>query len=279
MCCLGRDDDYDDEVPQYSNAWCCQNDISELTPMPTPRKDTSGYLITREVLLWQIEREVASLFKIFDRDGSGMISGAEIERMIAELKRRGFVFGKRKAGVDATEAESPVKSEAAEDDPLLQGTQANTARSTGSDYHPILSKRVKHKILKKYDDDGGGGLSKTEFHEWFLEEVLRRRTNLRVLLQQNRWLDSAIREIFDKCDEDHSGSVTVLELVQPLRDVATGLGEPPPSDHSISRIIDKADTSHDGNLNHQEFKFVIVEVATRLFYSHFNESMNPHTKH
>jgi len=246
-CCLGFGDDDDDD------------DMLN-------RGLKTNQLITREILLWQIEREVASLFKIFDRDGSGMIDrGRELENMISELKHRGFVFGRKKEGLDCDAALA------------FNGYESSPSnRSTISQYHPVLSKSLRTKIIKTHGDDEGGGLTKQEFHDWLLKEVLKRRTNLRLLLKTNRWLDGAIRDIFEQSDEDDSGTVSPDELLQPLRDVATSLGEPPPSDASIERILCRADSSHDGQLDYDEFKYVIVEVAARLFYSHFNESMAPH---
>lgn len=212
-------------------------------------------VLRKQDILFQIEEEVNRLFDRFDADGSGQIDGArELKLMVADLRTRGFTFGKKLAEMEAGPGDSIASSR----------------------YGPILSRTIQGDILRTYDDDGSGSLGKPEFHDWFFKEVISRKTNLRLLLHQNPWLMQVIDRIFLECDSDGGGTVAPCELEKPLCDIAHELGEPPPNPDEINAILRKADASGDGELSPLEFRFVMVEVATRLFFGHFNHSMHPH---
>lgn len=212
---------------------------------------TVGDGLTPEAINHEIEQEVKRLFDEYDQDGSGHIdTGSELETMVSRLRKKGFVFTKKISDDDAT-----------------------------SIYKPARSARIKLQVLQGFEPgEAEDGISYTEFCHWFKNEVCSRRTNLRIIIGDLEWLDDVLLSVFKQADRDDSGSVDVNELRQFLCKVASSLGEPAPSDKEVNRMIEKADESHDGTLGFDEFKFVVVEISVRLYYTHFNDTMNIHVR-
>eukprot|EP00746_Dinoflagellata_sp_MGD_P079194 gnl/MRDRNA2_/MRDRNA2_31643_c0_seq1.p1 gnl/MRDRNA2_/MRDRNA2_31643_c0~~gnl/MRDRNA2_/MRDRNA2_31643_c0_seq1.p1 ORF type:complete len:318 (-),score=59.69 gnl/MRDRNA2_/MRDRNA2_31643_c0_seq1:33-986(-) len=279
-CCCDRQDQ------GYSKGNRDDPDILQKRP-PSPRKkkdkslQSKNDVVARDELLNQIESEVDDLFKTFDKDGDGTINtGKELDDMITALKQRGYAFGRRMVpGQDyfpEKKVDPVTKDEDDEDLERHQWTETDTscheAVTDDSCYQTILTARVKLNMLP--EELGLKDLSKRDFHDWLLFEVCSRRTNLRILLRDNQWLNEAIVQIFENIDEDIKGKVLLESISDPLRQISLGLGEPPPDRKWIKKFL--SHFKSDGQLEFREFKHILVEAATRLFHSHFNESMHPH---
>lgn len=205
-----------------------------------------------------IQEEVAQLFRRYDQDGSGSIeAGPELTAMIDELRKRGYAFG------------------------------APTGRSDGggSHYKGVPPSQVKLTLLEHLHGRAGGRARPTELPKsasvegmqaWFRDEVCTRRRNLRLLLRDLPCVDSALLQTFAMADSDGSGQVDVGELTGFLTEVSQVLGEPPPDAEEVREILDRADASLDGLLSYREFRHVVIEVMARLYYTHYNGTMNIH---
>jgi len=213
----------------------------------------------RDNILNELEVELDRVFEEFDADRNGTIGvGQEMDVMIKALMNRGYAFGKR--------IESTRESERAK-----------------SDYKVSTVKNVRASVLRSLtprDETSHShakvGMSNQEFKEWFRNEVVTRRTNLRLLLSGATWLSQILEMSFRKADEDSSGQIELNELQDFLRDVAFVIGEPPPGDKEIQEIMRLGDANGDQGLDFSEFRYVVIEALARTYYSHFNCSMNSH---
>jgi len=232
----------------------------------------------RKNILHQLNCEIDKVFEEFDRDKNGILdSTTELDSMVTALMERGFVFGKLiMKGVGAN---GKPKAKAQDDE--------------DSDYAKTTAKRVRSSLLGKIqqmqkDDvrDASGpeaqdeGVTPTEFRSWFHSVVVERRTNLRVLLRASMWLEDILEISFVRADVDGDGTVDLDELSDFFIDVAHVIGEPAPDKAELEKLMNKADRDcRDGQLTFNEFRYVVIEALTRIYWTHFNTSMNPFVKH
>jgi len=198
-------------------------------------------------IMEELDQQIDALFREYDSDRSGTIeSGTEMDDMIKRLKERGFVFGNR----------------------ITRDDQSVSA------YQPAGLKRVRGKIFEETTATRDTGLEAAEFKDWLRSEVTQRKTNLRVLFATSPWLEEILGVSFEVADDDRDGEVDEKELALFIVKVAAVVGEPPPDQNEIHRIMLIADKSPDGRLTYKEFRYVVIELLARLYYTHFNHSMN-----
>lgn len=181
-----------------------------------------------------------NLFKQFDMDCTQSLDNKqELQAMLQELRLQGYIF-------------------------------------TGDD------RTVISQMLAAFDRTGQGRIYLQDFADWFKLEVVARGENLRTLLYASPWVNAVIVRMHREADEDSSGTVSQRELRRALRKIYSGLGEPPPTNDEIVETVKsmmKCDDEKDGELNLREFKQALIELMVKLYFTHFNESMNnPHSK-
>lgn len=219
----------------------------------------------RENILDMLDAEIDRVFQEFDLDRSGKLeAGHEFNDMLRKLLDRGYAFGRK--------------------------LETNRAIS---DYKDTTVKNIRRSLLVKILPAGDGpkkeediGMSLEEFRDWFRNEVVTRRTNLRILLATGTWLQELLEVSFDKADVDDSGEIEVLELKDILKEIAYIIGEPPPSENEVYTIVrlgrtgfvDRlgGDDEIDEPMSFREFRYVMIEYLARTYYTHFNCSMNSH---
>jgi Ca2+-binding EF-hand superfamily protein len=198
-------------------------------------KDSENYFDDDPRLEGCINSVSESLFRQFDMDSNQFLDNKqELSTMMQELRLRGYIF-------------------------------------TGDD------RTVIQQMLMSFDSDGSGRISARDFAEWFKLEVMMRRENLRTLLFNCPWVNAVIVRLHKDADEDKSGNVSQKELRRSIRTIYKRLGEPPPSTDEILETVSEmmaCSDDGDGELNLHEFRQALIELMVKLYYSHFNESMN-----
>lgn len=237
---------------------CCESRHNELKDglndtldVLTPEKlmELEKFGLTPDItadpkLTGTISYEISKLFQRFDQNGSGeldnVLSHGELETMVMELRIMGYIFN-------------------------------------GDDM------QVRTRIMKKYDYNHNGCISADEFSDWYREEVISKEENLRTLLHSSFWVHSVITRLFEVADADGSGFVNQTELKNAILEIYLALEEVPPHDEDLVeaiRAMMARDINDDGQLSFNEFRMALVELMSRIYYKHFNESMtNPHSQH
>jgi len=261
---------------------------------------------SRKNILYQLDNEIDDMFKEFDLDESGVLdSGPELQNCIKVLMERGYAFGKK---IEKTTLVSSVTTKI-EQTPLSSSRYTHDSRSTaasdtdtGSKYQTVTYRRVCNALINQVlaetieedindstktgqpsvskEDVVDRGIDNHGFRIWFRREVVQKKKNLRCLLSRSGWLIERLEVAFDKADADQNGTVGRHEMIEFVQAVSEVIGEPAPEDRELRRIFKRADKDLSDELDLEEFFFVIIEVLTKLYYTHFNESMNcPNARH
>jgi len=209
------------------------------------------------------------LFASIDTDGSGTIDRAELSVALKHSLKMGdkqidALFAEadsdNSGSITMTEFASALKKNpnALSSPSLLAAVPGVGGLMAGKKAATVSPIEYFHEI----DSDGSGTLSLPE---------------LTAALKLNHISNEAIKAIFEACDKDHSGGISMLEWSNTLRErpelLPTKLEKPPPfkSELSPMELFAAIDIDGSGTITRSEFsaalksRFMSADVITKLF--------------
>ena len=86
----------------------------------------------------------------------------------------------------------------------------------------------------------------------------------RDILKDEDLLEEVAKAAFDSVDTDHSGQIDVQELEKIMSQVATDIGNEPPSKEDVEEILKHLDTDKSGKIDFNEFKILIRDLLEAM---------------
>jgi len=251
-----------------SRNMCGWNDQNDLLK-PKRKSLNFAYAFHQGTVIEQLDMQVDALFLMFDKDKSGTIDNdEEMEGMLTHLMQMHFCFGPRIVKRKKTNRLELVQSDDSEH----------------SEYEDKGPKEVRRIIMKTFNEALGeanvlDGIDIEEFRLWMRKIVISRKRNLRILLCMSEYVQDILDFCFADADKDSSGTIGANEMLDFLTNVAEALGEARPDRERVYRVMERAGASESGEISYDGFQLVALEILTRVYYTHFNNSMNSHQKH
>ncbi|CAE8628737.1 unnamed protein product [Polarella glacialis] len=205
---------------------------------------------------------LGEIFQEADEDQTGSISCGEFRRCLGQPEKREAMA---KFGIQTSDLELFFKTMDTTGDGELDLDELCDGFIKMSNAMRGNEKAIAYlrKAFSTADKDGSGTLDKVEFGAIFKEPSAKKKMESFGLKAED------LEDLFDLVDEDHSGSVTEMEIIAGF----INLRDPKKVGNRgialLSRLFEEADTDGSGSLNKKEWltafntEFVTQQLATR----------------